>query len=261
MKIAVRGGHNYSVPGAVALLNEVVEDRKVKDVVIKYLRKEGHEVLDVTAPDSYNTINSDLSYGVDKANKWKADLFISIHFNKAYDSHNGKIGAETWVYPNSSSSRMYGQRIADKLAGLGFVDNIKKPRGVKYSGSLYELNSTAMDAVIVETCFVEAAGDVALYKKLGVDVIGKSIAEGIHGSSITSDKPINKEEFDMEKIVLYAGDADIFASVLVAQKYQCALMKASDYEAKNIKAKEVIRIGGKPNTNRYDSLKEAAKLV
>lgn len=74
-------------------------------------------------------------------------------------------------------------------------------------------------------------------------------------------KPVNKEEFDMDKIVLYAGDADAFAAFLVSQKYRCALMKASDYEAKNIKAKEVIRIGGKAGTDRYDSLKEAAKLV
>ena len=31
-----------------------------------------------------NTVKAlkDLSYGVNKANNWRADLFISIHFNK-----------------------------------------------------------------------------------------------------------------------------------------------------------------------------------
>lgn len=34
----------------------------------------------------------------------------------------------------------------------------------------------------------------------------------------------------------------------------------ADYGSAGIKAKEVIRIDGKPNRNRYDSLKEAAKI-
>ena len=38
MKIAVRGGHNFSVRGASGLIDETTEDRKVKDSVIKYLK-------------------------------------------------------------------------------------------------------------------------------------------------------------------------------------------------------------------------------
>ena len=41
MKIAVRGGHCPKVPGARGILDELTEDRKVKDAVIKYLRKLG----------------------------------------------------------------------------------------------------------------------------------------------------------------------------------------------------------------------------
>ena len=44
MKIAVRGGHIPKVTGASALINELTEDRKVKDSVIKYLRQLGCEV-------------------------------------------------------------------------------------------------------------------------------------------------------------------------------------------------------------------------
>ena len=36
-----------------------------------------------------------------------------------------------------------------------------------------------MKAMIVETCFVEATEDVALYKRLGPDAVGKKIAESI----------------------------------------------------------------------------------
>ena len=189
MKIAVRGGHNFSVKGASGIIDETVEDRKVKDAVIKYLRLAGHTVLDVTAPDSCNTILSDLAYGVNKANDWGADLFVSCHFNNAYDHYKGSIGTEVWTYSENFAEAV---RINKKLVGLGFTD-----RGVKHSKGLYELKHTGMKSVIVETCFVEATGDVELYKKLGADSIGKAIAEGICNKSISggSTKPSPAEKY------------------------------------------------------------------
>ena len=170
MKIAVRGGHCPKVPGARGILDELTEDRKVKDAVIKYLKQLGNEVLDVTPPDSISTSSADLAYGVNKANDWGADLFVSIHFNKAYDSYNGALGSEVCVY----STHEIAQRVVDALGDLGF-----KNRGQKVRTGLYELRNTSMKSMIVETCFVEATDDVALYRKLGPDAIGKVIAEAI----------------------------------------------------------------------------------
>ena len=252
MKIAVRGGHNYLATGCEGLINEVVEDRKVKDSVIKYLKQLGHTVLDVT-PDNMDR-DSDLIYGVNKANNWGADLFISIHFNKAYNSYNGAIGTETWVYSKSDNynDEEYAQRIVDSIGALGFIN-----RGVKERTNLYELKATKMASVIVEVCFVEATEDVALYKKLGYDKIGQTIAEAISNKKLSV-----KVEYDMKKLVTYYGDADVFGAVMVAQKNRCPLMKVSDYKASGIKVEEVIQIGGKPeDTNRYVTFKNAAKLV
>ena len=176
MKICVRGGHTELCTGASALINELTEDRKVKDSVCKYLRQLGHNILDVTPPVNYtNSSSADLAYGVNKANNFGADLFISIHFNKCYDSYNGALGSESCVY----SENEYGKRIVNALSGLGF-----KNRGQKVRTGLYELSHTNMTSVIVETCFVEATEDVALYKKLGPDVIGKTIAEAIANQKI-----------------------------------------------------------------------------
>lgn len=178
MKICVRGGHTELCTGASALIDELTEDRKVKNSVIKYLQQLGHTVLDVTPPVNYTTSSgADLRYGVNKANNWGADLFISIHFNKCYDSYNGALGTETCVY----SKNEYGQRIVDSLANLGF-----KNRGQKVRTGLYELGHTNMTSVIVETCFVEATEDVVLYKKLGYDTIGKTIAEAIVNKKIAT---------------------------------------------------------------------------
>lgn len=176
MKIAVRGGHCPKVTGASALIDELTEDRKVKDSVIKYLRQLGHEVLDVTPPDSTSTSSADLAYGVDKANSWGAELFVSIHFNKAYDSYNGAIGSEVCVYSNFDIAK----RVVDGLGSLGF-----KNRGQKARTGLYELKNTKMKSMIIEVCFVEATEDVSLYKRLGHDTIGKTIAESIANKKVT----------------------------------------------------------------------------
>ena len=192
MKICVRGGHTELCTGASALINELTEDRKVKDSVCKYLRQLGHTVLDVTPPVNYtNSSSVDLAYGVNKANNWGADLFISIHFNKCYDSYNGALGSESCVY----SENEYGKRIVNALSGLGF-----KNRGQKVRTGLYELSHTNMTSVIVETCFVEATEDVALYKKLGPDAIGKTIAEAIVNQKIGPTVE-NKEEVNRSMYV------------------------------------------------------------
>ncbi|MBS5884847.1 MAG: N-acetylmuramoyl-L-alanine amidase [Clostridium sp.] len=184
MKIAVRGGHNFLATGAKALIDEVLEDRKVKDALIKYLKQLGHEVLDVT-PGNMDTDN-DLMYGVSKANSWGADIFISIHFNKAYNSYNGAIGTETWVYSKTDNIKLDEEvagRIVDRIGALGFVN-----RGIKERTDLYELKATKMASVIVEVCFVEATEDVNLYKRLGPDRIGQTIAEAIANKKVEVSK-------------------------------------------------------------------------
>ena len=170
MKIAVRGGHVPKFTGASKFIDELTEDRKVKDSLIRCLRQLGCDVLDVTPPDNTNSLNGDLSYGVNKANNWGADLFVSIHFNKAYDIYNGCLGSEVCVYSPFDTA----QRVVNELSKLGF-----KNRGQKIRNNLYELNHTKMKAMIIEVCFVEATGDVVLYKELGHYLIAKRIAEAI----------------------------------------------------------------------------------
>ena len=175
MKIAVRGGHCPKVPGARGIIDELTEDRKVKEAVVKYLKQLNHDVLDVTPPNSISTSSEDLYYGVNKANNWGADLFVSIHFNKAYNYYNGAIGSEVCVYSNFDIA----ERVINALGSLGF-----KNRGQKIRIALYELRRTAMKSMIVEVCFVEATKDVELYNKLGPDKIGKTIAEAVANKNV-----------------------------------------------------------------------------
>lgn len=177
MKIAIRGGHCPKVPGASGILNEVVEDRKVKDAVIKYLRQLGHQVYDVTPPDSMATSSGDLAHGVNEANRLKVDIFVSIHFNAFNGSANG---TEVCVY----SPHDYAQRVVDNLTKLGF-----KHRGQKTRTSLYELKNTSMKAMIVEVCFVDSSVDAEIYKRVGYDAVGKAIAEGVVNQKVPAPAP------------------------------------------------------------------------
>ncbi|MGH4051716.1 MAG: N-acetylmuramoyl-L-alanine amidase [Clostridium sp.] len=124
MKIAIRGGHNSQATGANGIINELIEDRKVKDAVIKYLRLDNNEVIDVTPGNSTSSV--DLNYGVNTANNAKVDLFASIHFNNVTRAFTGVIGSEIWLKPTSTISVPIANRILINLNKLGF-----KNRGIK----------------------------------------------------------------------------------------------------------------------------------
>lgn len=236
MKIGVRGGHHYSCPGAVGLISELEEDRKVVESLICYLKKAGHTVVDCT-PSREMRLNSnqDLSYGVNVANRSGVELFVSIHFNNCYNSYNGAIGSEVCVYNTNNRA----QRVVDALANLGF-----KNRGQKIRRGLYELRAASAPAMIVETCFVEATEDVRLYKEVGHDGIAKAIAEAICGTKIEGNGdvcvPNSPSNNGLDRALHYNGNTSRAKEIqehLIAKGYNCGsygadgIFGASTYEA------------------------------
>lgn len=172
MKIAERGGHNYQATGASDIINEVTEDRAVSAAVKKYLGLGGASVIDCTPGNC--DVNSDLAFGVNKANSEGADIFCSFHFN-SYKHTSYAMGSEVLVYNPFTEAN----RVLNALVGLGF-----KNRGMKERPGLYEIRNTNMKSMIVETCFVDSEEDVRLYKQLGPDAVGKAIAEAILGHAV-----------------------------------------------------------------------------
>ena len=179
MKIAIRGGHNVQSQGANGILNEVVEDRKIYASVMKWLKLDKHEVIDVTP---YSCVSSeDLKRGVSDANIHKADVFVSIHLNAG-----GGKGTEVLYHTSSAIGGYLATRVCNSMAKLGFVN-----RGAKTDvRGLYELKHTNMPAIVVEAFFCDSANDVVTYQKVGVDALGKAIAEGIVGHEIKEVKPV-----------------------------------------------------------------------
>lgn len=153
----VHGGHSLKCRGTSALLDEVVEDRKVKNKLIELLRANGNTVYDCT--DDYSTTQStNLRSIITKCNAHNVDLDISIHLNSARNDRagDGKCGGvEVYAYDDRAYGVAY--QIAESIAntlGIGFHGT-----PVKYNKNLYVLRNTKAKAVLIECCFVDDKDD------------------------------------------------------------------------------------------------------
>ena len=116
-KYNVHGGHNRKVPGASGILDEVTEDRKVKNAVIKYLKAQGHTAYDCT-DDAGTTQSKNLANIVAKCNSHDGiELDISVHLNAGRDDDEGDGktgGTEVLIY--STAVKDVAKKIADEIA-------------------------------------------------------------------------------------------------------------------------------------------------
>lgn len=171
MNFNIHGGHSLKCRGASGYLDEVNEDRKVKNRVIELLRANGHTVYDCT-DDNGKDQNSNLKAIVSKCNDHKVDLDVSIHLNAG-----GGTGTEVYVYSDNSKAKDEAERIAKNISNTLGIRN----RGVKTTTKLYVLRKTNSPALLVECCFVDNASDKA---KWNADKCAKAIVEGILNKSI-----------------------------------------------------------------------------
>ena len=178
MRINVHAGHNPAgkvACGAVGLINESTENRRVKDEVIAQLQALGHTVYDCT--ENNGTGQSDvLKKIVNRCNSHAVDLDVSIHFNSGAGDPAGNsktTGVEAYVYSASSAAKPYAEKICNAIADLGF-----RNRGVKTSSTLYVLKHTVSPAVLIECCFVDDKDDVELYD---YQKMAAAIVKGITG--------------------------------------------------------------------------------
>lgn len=188
-KYNVHGGHNKKVPGAAGILDEVTEDRKVKNAVIKYLKAQGHTVYDCT-DDAGTTQSKNLANIVAKCNKHNVDLDISIHLNSGRNDKKGDGktgGVEVLCY--STSAKKEAKKIADEIAdtfGYALRSDKTTPSGyagVKIDKSLFVLRSTKAKAVLIECCFVDDKDDA---KAWDADKCAKAIVKAVTGKTVTA---------------------------------------------------------------------------
>lgn len=173
-QVNISSGHSINCQGAVDIINEVTEAKKVVDRVYDIIKASGkacYKYHDTSSSSSQNLVNI-----VNWHNGFKDGVDVSIHFN-AY-THTGKaMGTEVCYYSQPTLAKEVSKNIAN--AG-GFID-----RGAKQRTGLYFLKHTNKPAILIEVCFVDSVKDVELYKA-NFENICQAIAKSLIGQISTS---------------------------------------------------------------------------
>ncbi|MFN2748126.1 N-acetylmuramoyl-L-alanine amidase [Bacillus sp. z60-18] len=186
-KVWLDAGHGGKDPGAAA------NGLKEKDLVLTMVKHaksyleanyKGVEVKLTRSTDVFY----ELSERADMANRWNADLFVSIHVNAG-----GGTGFETYRYPGTKGDTLKLQETLHKeilatMKGYGQIAD----RGLKQK-DLAVLRETHMPAVLTENLFIDRKEDAERLKDSGfVKAVGEAHARGIAkylGLSGGSSKP------------------------------------------------------------------------
>jgi N-acetylmuramoyl-L-alanine amidase len=170
IKIVIDAGHNgLTDPGAV------YNGRRESDDVLRLAMAIG----DILARNGYDveyTRTGDLDQSVIQkaqfANQTGADLFLSIHRNKA--SYPGQYdGVQTLIYDQNGIKPLMAENINANLEGIGF-----KNINVETRTDLAVLRRTNMPALLVEVGFIDSAKDNQLFDTR-FDEIAQAIADGV----------------------------------------------------------------------------------
>ena len=187
----VHAGHcpqGQGASGAVGILQESVEDRIVKDEVIRLLRAEGHTVYDCTC-DENTTKQGCLNKIVAKCNQHSVDLDISLHLNSGRNDYGGDGstgGVEVWNY--DTGTQEISDRICEAIATELGIHN----RRTKYDKNLFVLANTKSKALLVECCFVDDADDAKVWdakrcaKAIVRGILNKEISGTTGGSTVST---------------------------------------------------------------------------
>lgn len=167
MKIALDAGHGINTAGKRCLKSidpketrEWFLNNRICDYIESYLKDyEGYELLRLDDSDD-GKIDVPLRTRTDKANKWGADFYLSIHHNAGVNGGKGG-GIVAFTHPNSSKeSVVWRDAIYDTLIEhTGLKGNRSTP---KATSNLFVLRETKMPAVLVELGFMDSTTDVPI---------------------------------------------------------------------------------------------------
>lgn len=184
--------------GAVGILEESVENRKVKNALISKLESLGHTVYDCTCDEALSQ-NGCLAAIVNKCNSHNVDLDISIHLNSGrgdYEGDGSTGGVEVYGYDNGTEE--IGSKICEIISEKLDIRN----RGFKTNPDLYVLNSTKAPAILIECCFVDDKDDA---NNWDADACADAILVALTGESVSDEVEDNSDNSSEEECVISTG--------------------------------------------------------
>ena len=143
--VCIDAGHGGRDPGT-SYKNEYLEKTyvlKVAKYVMHLLEGDNIAVFPIRYRDYFLPIGDRITI----ANRSKADIFVSIHFNGATDP--SAHGIETFYFRGSTQGKILASKVQSKM--IQTLD--RKNRGIK-TGSFSVLSGTAMPAILVEPGFI-----------------------------------------------------------------------------------------------------------
>ncbi|MDE1454737.1 N-acetylmuramoyl-L-alanine amidase [Bacillus paralicheniformis] len=173
-KVWLDAGHGGKDPGATA------NGLKEKDLVlsmVKYAKsylEANYKGVEVNLTRSTDVFY-ELSERANMANRYGADVFVSIHINAG-----GGTGFETYRYPGTAGNTLKLQQslhseILAEMKGNGQTSD----RGLKQA-NLAVVRQTHMPAVLTENLFIDRKEDADRLKNSGfVKAVGEAHARGI----------------------------------------------------------------------------------
>jgi N-acetylmuramoyl-L-alanine amidase len=148
MRICIDPGHGGSDPGAIGLVPRRLEEKEFTLGTSLLLREElqnlDHEVIMTRQQDQTRSLAARAAF----ANRFNADLFVSIHANAA--ANPVPEGIEVFHFAGSDAGSELASRVQDSLIAE-FPDH--RNRGVK-EANFAVLRLTNMPAILVECEFL-----------------------------------------------------------------------------------------------------------
>ncbi|WP_146553517.1 N-acetylmuramoyl-L-alanine amidase [Rummeliibacillus sp. SL167] len=203
-KFVISSGHGDKVSGAIGILNEHNEAKKVVNRVYAILTTQyngaGYKYHETSAITQQRNLDNIVNYHNSKSRS----LDISVHFNSASAS---ATGSECLYYDARSLSVKMSEAMSN---ALGIVD-----RGAKERKELYFLRNTSKPAILLEVCFVTSKKDADAYHKNFEDLcqaIGKVIAAELgYKKKVTTARKSSKASYYKSGTGLYRIKKDCYA--------------------------------------------------
>ncbi|KYG91958.1 N-acetylmuramoyl-L-alanine amidase [Metasolibacillus sp. FSL K6-0083] len=149
-------GHWHVGTGAVGIIDEVTEARRVVKCVAGLLQNKGMKVRIILDDRSTNQ-RQNLNYLIAAHQKGKG-LHVSVHFNAVAQTTNNGLGTE--VLYRRKEMELLASKISAAISQVSGLRN----RGAKQRTDLAFLNALPQ-AILIEVCFVNSKYDVACYQR------------------------------------------------------------------------------------------------
>lgn len=177
MKIVLDSGHGINTPGK-RTPNGSMKEFEFNSAVANYTKDilANYQCEVAFTHDPTGKVDIPLDKRTDYANRWGADVFVSIHANASGSDWSNAEGIETYVYTSKPKEAV---ELAHKIHSRLIVTTGRKDRGIK-TADFHVLRETHMTSILCECGFMTSHEESTLLKSTDYRLkCATAIAEGL----------------------------------------------------------------------------------